>query len=70
MSVGTVVRFMEFAPPCGEAAYPRERFFVETRKTDDGDVETSSRRSDEVFGGKDPRGGQSRSLGVLAKEAE
>jgi hypothetical protein len=70
MSVVKVGHVAEFERFRGEAASPRERFFVETRKTDDGDVETSPRRSDEVFGGKDPRGEQSRPLGVLAWEAE
>jgi hypothetical protein len=53
-----------------EASCPRERFFVETRKPDDGDAGASSRRADEVFGEKDPRGGRSRSLGVRALEEE
>jgi len=53
-------RFMSNVWSFGERSpCSRERFFVETRKPDDGDAETSSRRDDDGFGGKDPRDGWS-----------
>jgi len=34
-----------------EDACPRERFFAEARKRDDGDVDASPRSDDDAFGG-------------------